>query len=340
MAAAPFQLLLLPSDILSYLAQHHLRLVSAVALSLTCKASFNLLFPHLRAANRLPFSKPQHKAELCVLLEQDLGDKYYFCGACNSLHPFSPSDGPASSDFGLLSDAPACLGPSSYRWSLGPDRYTLGLHHVRLAMNRHLFGPSSGIHLCNFDVNYLTESYPRISESWSAKFIDGDLFIASTRTTIWGLPFHDLVEGLVANDYRLCEHTALYEVATLHPRGNRGMIEVVTDDLGHCRRCFTDWTVTTMAYPPPAHGEEGDAAEQEPTRWRLAVATYHRFPSVRKKRLAIPADSRFQYDVEVEPMYRDAGLVRDIWLGRAKKSARGGRWVRGGFFRKRNEEGL
>ncbi len=343
MATSPSQLLLLPSDILSYLAQHHLSPVAAVALSLTCKASYNLLFPHLKATSRFPFNKPRHKTELCVLLERDIGDKYCLCVACGSLHPFSPTDGPTAFDFGLMVDGPACRGPDSRRWTLGIDRYTLGYHHARLAINRHLFGPPNGISLHTFDVNYLTESRPRISESWSAKIIDGDLFVASTRTTLFGLPYRDLLDGLMADDYRLCEHTELHMVPTLHPRGNRGAIEVITDDLGHCRRCFTDWTVTTMAYPPVAQEgkeDEGEGEEQEPTRWRLAVATYHRFCSVRKRPSLTGPDSRFQYDVEVEPMYRDAGLVRDIWLGRAKKTARGGRWVRDGFFRNREPEGL
>ncbi|KAK3903707.1 hypothetical protein C8A05DRAFT_14320 [Staphylotrichum tortipilum] len=337
MAAPLFQLLLLPSDILSYLAQHHLSPPSAVALSLTCKGSYNLLFPHLKATDRLPFSNPEHRGELCLLLERDIGDKYYFCGACSSLHLFLPTDGPAAFDFGLLSDAPVCRGPDSFRWTLGVDRYTLGVHHVRLAMNHYLFGPPSGLALDNFDVNYLTEGHPRISESWSAKILDGDLFIASTRTTVWGLPHRELLEGLMANEYRICEHIGLHEAPTLLPRGNRGAIEVIADDLGHCRNCFTDWTITTMSYPPVMQDTEGDAEGKQQTRWRLALATYHRFPSSRKKLLSTPSDPRFDYDVEVEPMYRDAGLVRDIWLGRAKKSAIGGRWVRGGFFRKRNE---
>ena len=324
MPEPPFKLLQLPGDILTYLAWEHLQPPSAVALSLACKASFNLLFPLLKAS-RLPLSD-RNKANLCALLEKDVSTKYYFCSICPSLHPFSPTDGPRASSLDFPAAAFGCQGPRNRRWSLGEDRFTMELRHVRLAINRHLFGPSSGISLDNFDVNYLTETNPRFSESWSAKIIDGDLFLSSTRRTIWSAPYAKLLDGLLAHDYRLCEHTRLDEVSTLRPRGNIGStMEPCTDVIGHCRFCFTDWTITAMCYPPTSQGNE-EAAE----RWRLAVATYHRFPTARPRSPSLSTDSRFQYETEVVPLYRDAGLLRDIWQGRATRTARGGRWVTGG----------
>jgi hypothetical protein len=104
-------------------------------------------------------------------------------------------------------------------------------------------------------------------------------------------------------------------------------MEPCTDVLGHCRMCFTDWTITAMVRAPEMQGI-GEAP-----RCRLAIVTYHRFPSSRQPSPSPSTDSRFQYETEVIPLYCEAGLVRDIWLGRAKRTARAGRWVQSGVFR-------
>jgi hypothetical protein len=307
-----FDLLQLPSDLLTYLVREHLAPAPAVALSLTCKDSFKLLRPLLEASRQLPFSDPRTKAEFCELLEKDVSDKYYFCPICPSLHPFTPADGPKSSDYAADPDTPDCR---RCRWTLGESGFTMGLHHVRLALNRHLFGPTSGISLDQFSLRYFTDTSPAFHERWSAKILDGDLFLASTRTVSWDMPYIEFLDRLWVDRYKLCEHNLLYDIPTMR-RGTGFSIEEFHDVLGHCRRCFTDWTIT---------------AKLTDARWQLTVNTYHRFPSNRAQS-AVATDSRFVYDTEVIPMYRDAGLVRDIWLGRASKTARAGRWMTSRVF--------
>jgi hypothetical protein len=305
----------LPSDLLTYLVREHLPPAPAVALSLTCKDAFKLLLPLLKTTGRLPFndSESRSKAELFELLEKDASDKYYFCPICPSLHRFSPSDGPKPFDYAADPDTPDC---HRCLWTLGKSAFTMGLHHVRLALNRHLFGSTSGISLDQFTLRYFTAGYPAFHEKWSAKILDGDLFLASTRTVSWDMPYMNFLDSLWVNRYKLCEHNLLYDIPTMR-RGTGFSIEEFNDVLGHCRQCFTDWIITA-----------------EPTtdkRWQLTINTYHRFPSNRAQSAAV-SDTRFVYETEVIPMYRDGGLVRDIWLGRASKTARAGRWMRGGVF--------
>ncbi|KAK4125832.1 hypothetical protein N657DRAFT_632033 [Parathielavia appendiculata] len=318
MANFSFELLQLPSDLLTYIVREHLPPVPAVALSLTCKDAFKLLLPLFETKGWLPFSDSQTKAEFCELLERDVGDKYYFCPICRTLHPFSPTDGPASSDW-ASPNTPDCR---RCRWTLGASGFTMGLHHVRLALNRQLFGPASGISLDRFQLeHYMTSqtAFQCFHEKWSAKIIDGDLFLGSVRTTSWDIPYNKFLNNLWNLGYKLCEHTLLYYLPTTRPRGNVGSsIEECKDLLGHCRQCFTDWTITAAFIEP---------------RWHLTIHTYHRFPSNRRPQSSgSSAGGRFGYETEVIPLYRDAGLVRDIWLGRATQSARAGRWIKAGVF--------
>lgn len=321
MAGHGFALLLLPSDILSYLAREHLPPASAVALSLTCKDMFSLLFPLLTASGRPPINHPRTKAELCELLEKDTSHKYYFCPVCSSLHSYSPSEGPAASDFGLTRDGPDC---HRCRWSLGRHRFTMGLHHARLAMNRHLFGAPSGISLEQFNVQYVTATSPAFTERWSAKIIDGDLFLSSTRTTIWDPAdsYVMLLDSLRLQNYMVCEHTLLYLVPALRPRhSGKPIIAPCRDELGQCRRCFTDWTITAELVSINPGEEGGGTGEEE---WRLTIVTFHRFLTNRGSSSAwLGNNDRFQYATEVIPLYRKAGLVRDVWLGRDAGTAEG-----------------
>ncbi|KAL2134832.1 hypothetical protein VTI74DRAFT_10728 [Chaetomium olivicolor] len=317
-----FKILELPTDILTYLARECLTPPTAVALSLTCKALYNLFLPHLHTTGRLPLNNKGAKAELCELLERDVSDEYYFCPICPSLHRYLPSDGPTSSDFALNRKALSCR---RCRWTLGDDRFTLGLHHVRLALNRHLYGPSSGIPLENFEVSCLTHTYPSWSERWSAKIVDDDLFLSSTRTLSYGSGYMKLLDGFYASKYKLCEHTLLLDVPAVRPRPPYGM-EPCTDVLGHCRQCFTDWAVTIEK---PQLTVRGGFKQQL---YNFTIVTYHRFPSNRAPAGGADQDSRFDYGTKILPLYRRAGLVRDIWHGCAKRTEKAGRWVRVGVF--------
>lgn len=56
---------------------------STVALALTCKSLFAVL------AENIAKNKESCRAGLLLLLERDLGDKFFYCLACARLHRFS-----------------------------------------------------------------------------------------------------------------------------------------------------------------------------------------------------------------------------------------------------------
>lgn len=121
-------------------------------------------------------------------------------------------------------------------------------------MNRHLFGRSSGIPLELFALRNLSWTHPSWLEDWSARIIDGDLFLASTRTFRWYSATDELCTVLHRQVYHLCEHVGLKDVQTLRPRGNIGIaMEYFLDIFGLCRECFMDYTFTAE----PATGQVG-----------------------------------------------------------------------------------
>lgn len=302
----PFKLLQLPVDVLAYLCRRHLSPTSAVALALTCKALYQL-----RSTLAVLPLEDCDVGLLCQLLERDAAHKYYYCIVCRILHPFWPSEGPTFEHSAPNLPERHCY---RYRWSLRGSGFILGLRHLRLAMNRHLFGSCSGISLERFRLTNFSLSRPCWHERWSAKIIDGDLFLSSTRTLRCNLRPHELHRAVAQSSYDLCTHEPLHMY--LSPSDRR-------DVLGHCKLCFTDFTVTAERGGPAI--QSGTADEY----WDWTVVTYHRFPTMRSS--ASPSsselDPRFQYDTEIHPMYRPAGLIRDIWLGVASRTARAGKWV-------------
>lgn len=248
MSGQVFKLSELPRDIVVYLCQEHLAPAPAIALSLTCRDLFELLSRNIEYL--LPLDKPD-KAELCELLEKDISHNYYFCAICPSLHPFSVLQGPSCGDTVSALPQHDCR---RWRWALKGSYFTLGLHHVRLAVNRHLFGRSSGIPLELFALRNLSWTHPSWLEDWSARIIDGDLFLASTRTFRWYSATDELCTFLHRQVYHLCEHVGLKDVQTLRPRGNIGIaMEYFLDIFGLCRECFMDYTFTAE----PATGQVG-----------------------------------------------------------------------------------
>lgn len=148
-----------PVDLILYLIRQHLSPVSALSLSLTCKSLSALASCH--GGHTTP-SIPDRE-EFLLLLEKDVGRTHSYCHTCSTLHPFSSSE-------------PYALASST--WKLGEDDcrrralvffngsgITLGYHHVRLAMDRHLFGPRNGLPLSKFNLPLPSQAPPPAFES-------------------------------------------------------------------------------------------------------------------------------------------------------------------------------
>lgn len=89
----PPPLLRLPTEILLLIAsQLSSSPESFVALSLTCKTLSSIL--DRDTANLGDTSR----RDLLVLLERDLGDRFFYCSGCCQLHPFSQQWNPTSTE--------------------------------------------------------------------------------------------------------------------------------------------------------------------------------------------------------------------------------------------------
>jgi hypothetical protein len=125
----------LPVDIVLYLEREHLPPLSALALALTCKSLYNLLF----STARPQFSRSEHQA-LGLLLEKDAGHAWWYCDICCVLHPVKPRLTPRSWDllWGVLQLYRDCR--ASYVHFIGSG-IAVAYYHVHLVMNRHFLGP-------------------------------------------------------------------------------------------------------------------------------------------------------------------------------------------------------
>lgn len=146
----PPALLQLPADTVLYLCQEHLPPASAVALSLTCKALFNLAFSRaILGLNR----NALERQELQLLLEKDLGHAWWYCHCCSRLHPIStrgPTGGTRDSPSWVVGQDPRR--PYHNRRWLERSSFSADYQSVRLVLNRHFLGPSKGSPLEIFNV--------------------------------------------------------------------------------------------------------------------------------------------------------------------------------------------
>ncbi|KAL7909777.1 hypothetical protein GGI35DRAFT_450984 [Trichoderma velutinum] len=128
-------LLKLPAEILLMIASQLLSSPeSLVALSLTCKTLFSFID---RDAVKLCDQSRQH---LLLLLEKDLGDRFFYCPACRKLHRFSQPWRHANLFYYSCKRY-------HYRNTFKPNlasSYRLSYIHGHLVMNRHFYGSRKG----------------------------------------------------------------------------------------------------------------------------------------------------------------------------------------------------
>lgn len=285
--ASPSLFLQLPVDILLYLFRAHLQPepVSAVALSLTCRDLFCLVYPTANLNLRLDGVA---RETFQLLLEKDLGHQLWYCHGCSILHPISVS-GPTVD----WSYKPKYV----WRWISRPGHDCLVLpdsgfrvdyQSLRLAMNRHFLGPPNGLPLENFKVAAVSCHPLYWGEQWSARIIKDELFLSCTRTlrppVSWGE--EALQDAVGCYGYVICRHVraekkAIWPVEALLPSAD-GLLVPCRDVVESCPWCLTDYA-TTIERRVEEVRERRDGRWTCRTRrhWVLTITSYHRLGSGR-----------------------------------------------------------
>ncbi|KAK1768442.1 hypothetical protein QBC33DRAFT_377470 [Phialemonium atrogriseum] len=211
----------LPVDLVLLISDSFLDPISALALSLTCKDLFNMLF-----VKPLPRLENSDQEAFLLLLEKDVSRQRprYYCHACVRLHSFDPTrEGPTTSDYGRALEYNDCRRSRAY---LDGGEFTIGYHHARLIMNQHLYGAPQDLALSAFDITYRPGDYPqqglalsafdithrpgdyllRWGQQWSARIIDDELFLSATHTLRFDGTEGDFRDMLDQRKYNVCAY--------------------------------------------------------------------------------------------------------------------------------------
>lgn len=312
---------------------------SLTALFTTCK-SLRAVLIHNNMIGKLPNLDQEQRVEFLSLLERDLGNRFYVCTVCAKLHRFEPWWGPREVgheprglNCPLLDD----------KWRLWP--YCLGWYHVRLVMNRHLYGPEYGVPLQNLEA---ARNYPsnyrfywgRRSDvgwhqEWSARIVNDELFLRA-KHTIHDHHEHRLRHIIDTEFYGVCRHKTL-NAPLLSPLApphwfNRVPIDPAAplfveceESLGSCIQCLTDFTIKVRLRKP---GDADHNTQIDGRDWEITIIAYHQLGSGRShldwKWTSFSASnfrpsSPYGWLLEDHP----PGMVMSRWLGWTSKKGEG-----------------
>ncbi|KAI1421760.1 hypothetical protein F5Y12DRAFT_800698 [Xylaria sp. FL1777] len=281
------------------------------ALSLTCRSFYIILKPRIQL----------HGADLEALLlflEKDLGDKVYYCPFCSRLHPFSPSCSPVDRYRRAQTIQSCCYQSCPVRGQAfglsNRYHYTLGYHHARRVMNRHLFGAPNGLPLDNLRRCFVEFAARPWTQYWSAKIVDGEVFLQAIHV------FHDQHSGAFGGAIGHQNHYIWPHIVTSIPPGydfldlldeilelkDHRLHRLIPcrDVLRHYSRCLTDFQITiervkgcerpleTLPTTPQKswvsdEHEVHHYYEVEPHNtpsaggWQITIVAYHQFGSCR-----------------------------------------------------------
>ncbi|KAF1993717.1 hypothetical protein P154DRAFT_527586 [Amniculicola lignicola CBS 123094] len=196
-------LLSLPVEILQEISSY-LEASSAASFSLSTRyVHYALGNQHLRTIVQTSSSVFEKRKNLEIL--ERAFSSHYYCAWCDKFHEHELAGGPRNYPKETERD---CHEYNSYLHA-GKD-YVLTFHHIKLALNRHLWGPSFGISLQ--DLCYRTSTIEKFKHHQistaleiNAKVVDSRLILHSTFS--WTLPRaaisgSDFVTRLLA----LCPH--------------------------------------------------------------------------------------------------------------------------------------
>lgn len=192
----------LPPEII-LLIINYLPTESILSFSLTCRLFYIRYFPNSRILS------PASKNIFLAMLERDIPYLVY-CPECTVLHSWQQcfrSGGLLAIDSKRPCSRNAYFPPFTY----GNIRY----HHVRLVMNRHLYGDSHGLPIQTLDENRdwhsgATGAYCQYT--WQARIIDNNLFLITNQTTYH--PTNDIIQfekHLRARGGLICNHRSIWD---------------------------------------------------------------------------------------------------------------------------------
>ncbi|OIW31177.1 hypothetical protein CONLIGDRAFT_700894 [Coniochaeta ligniaria NRRL 30616] len=286
-AAVP-TLLNLPVEMLLFIADHLSSTPEGIlALALTCRSLF-----HVFRSDMAKLRNHQCRSNLLLLLEKDLGDRFFYCSMCCQLHSFPPWW-----KFGRLSDIQSpLLSDTKHRqqrfWpGTAGYRMYVSFAHARLVMNRHLYGAPKGLPLGNLDVEstwaWSTVDCPMWQQRLSARIFGDELFlrvahtIEGTDTTLRKAldeaMLYRVCTDVVGYDYGLRRVLALagepeddgemQQEEGKKKAGARSSLRTCRDELGSCTICLTDYT-TAIERSEIRIGPVVDG-------WRVTITAYH-----------------------------------------------------------------
>ncbi|KAK4032270.1 hypothetical protein C8A01DRAFT_50912 [Parachaetomium inaequale] len=315
----------LPTDIVLYLHREHLPPATAVALSLTCKALFGLVFPTAAPG----FSRdPLERQALQLLLERDLGQHWWYCHGCSLLHRIR-SQGPTGGVHDSSSRRVIIWNPRRPHHNshfLDGSSFVLDYESVRLVMNRHFLGSPNGLPLESFDVEASSTVFNPWQgrllpwrERWSARILQDELFLSATSTLSSAGWADETFRAALDHEWRqVCGHvrtsSALpYHTVTAlrHPsREYAGFFAPCRDFVEACGQCLTDYATTVER-------RRGDA--KQPTEsWFITVTSYYQLGSGRS-----PTDAKWEafghrttvssYFTKRDFVAHPPGAVKAVW---------------------------
>jgi hypothetical protein len=296
---APSILLNQPLDLLWELSDH-MPVASAAALSLTCKAAYNALFPRLRRKLSGPV-----REDFLLLLEKDVNHSFFYCHTCARLRR------PRSS-WRLLRIPPGChkdhYDISNTDHVLRFRLLRIQFHHVHLAMNEHFFGLGRGLPLRALEIEILPF---RFTGGWGlkseAKVVQDELVLAATHTLfLRGMP-PDVRRDLdYHHNQRICHHTVinsspfcswdpsirqyrkLSRPLDVEPRDEEDSmgsdIEVCQEATGFCSECLTDYTMKIERQE-----NQWQNGRKRELWWFITIISYHQLGDCR-----LPSDWKWQ----------------------------------------------
>ncbi len=278
----------LPVEIVVYLCQEYLPPVSAVALSLTCKDLYGLLFT---GTKRGLVVDAFGREGLQLLLEKDIGHSWWYCQGCSLLHPIS-TRGPAGD--GMVNGRKVhsfgydLARPHHSKQFLDGSGFHIDYQSVRLAMNRHFLGPPNGLPLENFEVEAVSASGSLLPwrEKWSARIRQDELFLSATRTLSSAGWEDEAFRAALDSEWRqVCGHRRVSTQATQpycigalrRPSPTTATIFTPCRDIVEsCRRCLADYTTTV---------EWKWLGKTQPTAyWLITITSYYRLGDGRSHR--------------------------------------------------------
>jgi hypothetical protein len=188
---------------------------------------------------------------------------HWFCAWCDRFHIWSPKTGPKNAGQ-EKEQGRDCADFNSYLHA-GPG-YVLRYHHIRLAINAHLWGPEHGLPLSTFE--YAEKGMAKISRTTvptnvktQARIVEGHFLLHTS--------FAIIVPSFVTHNKNLLKHLwpTLPHVLSGHrdsENGHTGLMAAIDNVVRrgwryaytqNCSTCATDWTVSAHEFPHATGGQ-------------------------------------------------------------------------------------